>query len=180
MFHIVLDNCQNVKVQGVIVLASGSSPNTDGIHMQNSSGVTIGNSRIATGDDCISIGPGNSNLTMENVTCWELQEPGVQNVTVSRVTFTGTKNGVRIKTWGRPSNGFVRGVVFQHLRMVNVQNPIIIDQNYCPHSNDCPGQYGESMQWDKIGRRKSHVPEPNSGGIVFKCRRNELRPSRAD
>ncbi|KAE9451851.1 hypothetical protein C3L33_16248, partial [Rhododendron williamsianum] len=80
-----------------------------------SSGVTVLNSRIATGDDCISIGPGSSNLWIENVACgpghgisigslgWELQEPGVQNVTVKTVTFTSTSNGVRIKTWGRPS-----------------------------------------------------------------------------
>ena len=61
-------------------------------------------------------------------------------MTVKTVTFTDTTNGVRIKTWGRPSNGFVKGVVFQHLLMDNVQNPIIIDQNYCPNNNNCPDQ----------------------------------------
>ncbi|KAI8011077.1 hypothetical protein LOK49_LG06G01954 [Camellia lanceoleosa] len=150
MFHIAIHGCHNVKVQRVKVSASGNSPNTDGIHIQLSSGVTISNSRIATGDDCVSIGPGSSNLWIENVACgpghgisigslgWELQEPGVQNVTVKTVTFKGTQNGVRIKTWGRPSNSFARGIVFQNLFMVNVQNPIIIDQNYCPHNKNCP------------------------------------------
>lgn len=71
---------------------------------------------------------------------WELNEPGVQNVTVKTVTFSGTQNGVRIKSWGRPSNGFVRNVFFQDAIMVNVQNPIVIDQNYCPNNKDCPGQ----------------------------------------
>lgn len=70
----------------------------------------------------------------------DLQEPGVHNVTVKTVTFTGTENGLRVKTWARPSNGFVRGVLFQHAVMVNVQNPIIIDQHYCPDSGKCPGQ----------------------------------------
>ena len=69
-----------------------------------------------------------------------LQEDGVQNVTVKTITFTGTQNGVRIKTWAKPSNGFVRGVLFQHATMVNVQNPIIIDQNYCPDNKNCPNQ----------------------------------------
>ena len=69
----------------------------------------------------------------------DLNEPGVQNITVSTAEFTGTQNGVRIKSWGRPSNGFVRNVLFQHITMVNVQNPIIIDQNYCP-ANRCPRQ----------------------------------------
>lgn len=71
---------------------------------------------------------------------WDLQEPGVQNVTVKTVTFKGTQNGVRIKTWARASNGFVKSVLFQHLVMVNVQNPVIIDQNYCPDKKNCPGQ----------------------------------------
>ena len=51
-----------------------------------------------------------------------------------------TQNGVRIKSWGRQSSGFAKDIRFQHLTMTNVQNPIIIDQNYCPHNQGCPGQ----------------------------------------
>ncbi|KAJ0800847.1 putative endo-polygalacturonase [Helianthus annuus] len=150
MFHILLYACNNAKLQGVSIVAPDLSPNTDGIHLISSTGVTILNSKIATGDDCISIGPGNSNIWIEKVTCgpghgisigslgWELQEPGVQNVVVKSTTFIGTQNGVRIKTWARRSNGFVKNVVFQHSTMVNVQNPIIIDANYCPNKKNCP------------------------------------------
>lgn len=70
----------------------------------------------------------------------EMNEPGVQNMTVKDVTFVGTQNGVRIKSWGRPSHGFVKNVIFQHCTMINVQNPIIIDQNYCPNMEGCPGK----------------------------------------
>ena len=70
----------------------------------------------------------------------ELEEAGVQNVTVKRVTFTGTQNGVRIKSWGRPSTGFVRHILFQHALMTDVENPIVIDQHYCPDEKNCPGQ----------------------------------------
>ncbi|TKY68803.1 Polygalacturonase protein [Spatholobus suberectus] len=152
MFHIVIDRCENVKVQGVKVSAAGNSPNTDGIHVQLSSSVTILNSNIPTRDDCISIGPGTTNLWIENIACGpghgisvgslgkEFQEPDVQNVTVKTVTFTGTENGVRIKSWGRPSSGFARNILFQHATMVNVQNPIVIDQSYCPNEKNCPGQ----------------------------------------
>ncbi|MBA0697980.1 hypothetical protein Goari_021494, partial [Gossypium aridum] len=69
MFHIVINGCHNVKMQGVTIIASGNSPNTDGIHVQLSSGVTILNSNIQTGDDCISIGPGATNLWIEKITC---------------------------------------------------------------------------------------------------------------
>lgn len=69
MFHIVVNECHDVKMEGLKVSASGNSPNTDGIHVGLSSHVTILNSDISTGDDCISIGPGTSNLWIENVAC---------------------------------------------------------------------------------------------------------------
>ena len=56
-------------MQDVKVTAVGNSPNTDGIHVQLFSSVTILNSKIGTGDDCISIGPGTTNLWIENVAC---------------------------------------------------------------------------------------------------------------
>lgn len=64
----------------------------------------------------------------------------MQNVTVTSSVFTKTQNGVRIKTWARPSGGFVRDVVFRNLIMRNVENPVIIDQNYCPNGKGCPRQ----------------------------------------
>ncbi|KAL8482705.1 hypothetical protein ACS0TY_025663 [Phlomoides rotata] len=151
MFHIVINGCENVVLQGVTVLADGNSPNTDGIHVQLSKSVTILNSKIGTGDDCVSVGPGATNLLIESVACGpghgisigslgkDFEEAGVQNVTVKSVTFKNTQNGLRIKTWGRPSKGFVKHVLFQHATMSNVQNPIVIDQNYCPNNN-CPRQ----------------------------------------
>ncbi|KAK9138989.1 hypothetical protein Sjap_009583 [Stephania japonica] len=152
MFNIVINRCENVKIRGVMISAPGDSPNTDGIHVQQSTGVTISNTGIKTGDDCISIGPGTKNLWIQYIACGPghgisigslakgMNEEGVQNVTVRRAVFTGTQNGLRIKAWGRPSNGFVKGVLFQHAIMKNVQNPIVIDQNYCPHNKNCPNQ----------------------------------------
>ncbi|KAB2631107.1 polygalacturonase-like [Pyrus ussuriensis x Pyrus communis] len=54
--------------------------------------------------------------------------------------FKGGQNGLRIKSWARPSHRFVQGVQFLDVVMLNVQNPIVIDQNYCPHNLNCPGQ----------------------------------------
>ncbi|KDP35725.1 hypothetical protein JCGZ_10497 [Jatropha curcas] len=152
MFHIAINGCQNVSVEGVKVIASGDSPNTDGIHVQHSTNVVIINSVIKTGDDCISIGPGAKNLYIERIRCgpghgisigslgWDLEEEGVRNVTVNSTIFADTQNGFRIKSWARPSNGFVQGVQFVGAIMRNVQNPIVIDQHYCPHNIDCPTQ----------------------------------------
>ncbi|KAM4095060.1 hypothetical protein ACJW30_08G001600 [Castanea mollissima] len=152
MYHIVFNGCQTVHVERIKIIASGNSPNTDSIHVQLSSNVAIVNSTIKTGDDCISIGPGTNNLWIEHIKCGpnhgisigslakDTEEAGVQNVTVSKAIFLGTQNGLRLKSWARPSSGFVQRVRFLGAVMQNVQNPIVIDQNYCPHNINCSGQ----------------------------------------
>ncbi|CAI9108291.1 OLC1v1007860C1 [Oldenlandia corymbosa var. corymbosa] len=152
LMHIVINSCNNVRVQNVKTIAPALSPNTDGIHVQISTGVTIYNSNIQTGDDCISIGPGTRNLWMEQVKCGpghgvsigslarDLNEDGVMNVTLINSEFRGSDNGVRIKSWARPSTAFVTNINFRNLIMKNVANPIIIDQNYCPNNQGCPRQ----------------------------------------
>ncbi|GAA0139175.1 hypothetical protein LIER_00777 [Lithospermum erythrorhizon] len=183
MFHILIDGCHSAKLQGLKVSAPGDSPNTDGIHIQESTGVAILSTHIGTGDDCISIGHGNSNLWIENIACgpghgisigslgWDLEEAGVQNVTVRTVTFTGTENGVRVKTWARPSNGFVRNVVFQHALMVNVHNPIIIDQNYCPDHKNCPSQ-GSGVKISDITYQDIHGTSATQVAMKLDCSKN--------
>ncbi|XP_030494484.2 polygalacturonase [Cannabis sativa] len=180
MFHIVIHSCNNVKIQGVKVTASATSPNTDGIHVQQSSAVTILNSKIGTGDDCISIGPGTTNLWIENISCGpghgisigslgkELKEPGVQNVTVKTVSFKQTQNGLRIKSWGRPSNGFAKDILFQHAVMVNVENPILIDQNYCPDQKGCPGQVS-GVEISNVSYQDVHGSSATEVAVNFDC-----------
>ncbi|KFK35197.1 hypothetical protein AALP_AA5G253000 [Arabis alpina] len=180
MFHVAINGCNNVKLDGVKVSADGNSPNTDGIHVQSSTTVSILNSKISTGDDCVSIGPGTNGLWIENVACGpghgisigslgkESVEEGVQNVTVKTATFTGTENGVRIKSWARPSNGFAKNIRFQHCVMNNVQNPIIIDQKYCPGNDNCPNQVSgikisDVMFFDIHGTSATEV------GVKFDC-----------
>lgn len=68
-FHIVINSCNNVNIDGVTVSADANSPNTDGIHIQSSHLVSITNSRIGTGDDCISIGPGSTHVSIQGIQC---------------------------------------------------------------------------------------------------------------
>ncbi|KAI5666499.1 hypothetical protein M9H77_16352 [Catharanthus roseus] len=152
IMHITINSCNNIIVRNVVVIASYLSPNTDGIHVQGSTSVSITNCNIRTGDDCISIGPNTRNLWMEKIRCGpghgisigslgrDYIEDGVENVTLANSIFTGSDNGLRIKTWGRPSTSFVRNVNFRNIIMKNVENPIIIDQNYCPDKLGCPNQ----------------------------------------
>lgn len=68
----------------------------------------------------------------------EKNEGPVRNITVKSAVFTGSDNGLRIKTYARPNAGSVSGVLFQDIVMRNAKNPIIIDQNYC--DGGCSGQ----------------------------------------
>ncbi|XVE76659.1 hypothetical protein DITRI_Ditri12bG0191700 [Diplodiscus trichospermus] len=176
--HIVINGCSNVLVQNVKLLAPEQSPNTDGIHVQSSTGVTITGSSLQTGDDCISIGPGTKNLVMTRIK-WaldmaigslgrDLNEDGVQNITLTNAVFRGSDNGVRIKTWARASKGFVRNVVFQNIIMNNVKNPIIIDQNYCPNNRGCPGQ-SSGVKISGVTYRNIRGTSATQEAVTFDC-----------
>ncbi|KAK8961475.1 hypothetical protein KSP40_PGU019279 [Platanthera guangdongensis] len=150
LFHILIHRSRDVLVTGAQISAASDSPNTDGIHIEESAGVTVRGGVIGTGDDCISIGPGAADVWIENIKCGpghgisigslgsETMQNGVRNVTAMNIEFNGTDNGFRIKTWAKPSDGFVEQVLFRNATMNAVKNPIIIDQHYCPRTTDCP------------------------------------------
>jgi polygalacturonase len=67
-FHIRFDNCHGVVASGLSIRSPALSPNTDGIHVENSTDVLITNTAVSNGDDCVSIGAGTLNMHTENVT----------------------------------------------------------------------------------------------------------------
>ncbi|KAK4855260.1 hypothetical protein QYF36_026683 [Acer negundo] len=178
--HLVISSCNNVVVRNVKFFAPNQSPNTDGIHVESSTGVTITGSTLQTGDDCISIGPGTRNMLMNNIKCGpghgisigslgkQLNEDGVQNVTLSNAVFIGSDNGVRIKSWARASNSFVRNVVFQNIVMHNVDNPILIDQNYCPDNQGCPRQTS-GVKISQVTYRNIKGTSATQVAVTFDC-----------
>ncbi|KAG6394807.1 hypothetical protein SASPL_145397 [Salvia splendens] len=183
-FHIIFDGCNNAKLQNIKISAPDESPNTDGIHTARSSLVSITNSRIATGGDCISMSPGTSNVFVQNVACgpghgisigslgWELNEAGVENVTVKSCVFSGTQNGVRIKTWARHSNGFVKNIYYEDLTMVNAENPIVIDQNYCPNNQNCPDQ-SSGVKISGVTYKNIHGTSATEVEVNLECSKTE-------
>ncbi|XP_052157882.1 polygalacturonase At1g48100-like [Oryza glaberrima] len=149
-FHLTFDTCRAVEVRGVAIRSPGDSPNTDGIHLAGSVGVSIQNATVACGDDCVSIQDGCSRVLVRGVTCGPghgisiggLGKGGatavVSDVTVQDVSLVGTSAGVRIKTW-QGGSGSVRGVLFSGVRVSAVKTPIVIDQYYCDHAT-CANQ----------------------------------------
>ncbi|KAI6700706.1 hypothetical protein NL676_015030 [Syzygium grande] len=140
--HLKFDSCTDVQVFGVTISSPGNSPNTDGIHLQNSQNMLIYSTDIASGDDCVSIQTGCSNVYIHNVNCGpghgisigglgkDNTKACVSNVTVRDTTFTGTLTGVRIKTW-QGGSGSVQDIMFSNIQVSEVQTPIMIDQFYC-------------------------------------------------
>ncbi|KAJ4723886.1 polygalacturonase-like [Melia azedarach] len=178
--HLVISSSNNVIVRNVKLVAPATSPNTDGIHVETSTGVTITGSTIQTGDDCISIGRGTRNLYMSGIKCGpghgvsigslgkEFNEDGVENVTLTNSVFTESDNGVRIKSWARASRSFVRNVFFQNIIMNNVKNPILIDQNYCPGNQGCPHQ-ASGVKISQVTYRNIQGTSSTANAVVFDC-----------
>lgn len=94
-FNFRFDNCRDVHIESIYITAPPLSPNTDGIHIENSNNVKIYNSVVSNGqsltkicsqylfitlpsslymslfvgDDCVSIGSGSYNVDIKNITC---------------------------------------------------------------------------------------------------------------
>ncbi|KAF8100289.1 hypothetical protein N665_0227s0022 [Sinapis alba] len=139
--HIHINDCNGVSISNLRINAPESSPNTDGIDVAASSNVIIQDCLIATGDDCIAISSGTSNIRVSGIDCGpghgisigslgkDGETASVEDVCVQNCNFRGTTNGARIKTWPG-GTGYARRITFNGITLDNVENPIIIDQHY--------------------------------------------------
>ncbi|KAF2312700.1 hypothetical protein GH714_039686 [Hevea brasiliensis] len=178
-FHMKFDGCQGVLIQQLYISSPKLSPNTDGIHIENTKTVGIYNSLISNGDDCISIGTGSSNVDIEAVTCGPSHgisigslgvhnsQACVSNITVRNAIIRDSDNGVRIKTW-QGGTGSVSGISFQDIQMENVRNCMIIDQYYCM-SKGCRNQTSAVYVTDISYRNIKGTYDVRTPPIHFAC-----------
>jgi polygalacturonase len=146
--HMSVEDCTDVLLTRLSITAPRTSPNTDGIHITRSKDVQVTNCEIKTGDDCVSIENGTHNLRVYKVVCGpghgisigslgdDSSRAEVSGITVDSVQLHGTTNGARIKTY-QGGSGFAEGITFQNMVVHGVENPIIIDQNYCDKAEPC-------------------------------------------
>ncbi|XP_073038808.1 polygalacturonase-2-like [Primulina eburnea] len=177
--HVVFEGCRDVDASNLRVTAPGDSPNTDGIHITKTQNINILDSIIKTGDDCISIVNGTSNVQVQNIMCGpghgisigslgeNNMENHVSNILVKGVKITGATNGVRIKTW-QGGSGSARNIAFEDILMQNVSNPIIINQNYCDKSKKCVKQ-NSAVQVENIMYRNIRGTSSSKVAINFSC-----------
>nr|XP_016511081.1 PREDICTED: probable polygalacturonase At1g80170 [Nicotiana tabacum] len=177
--HFVISRSDSVRVNGIMISSPGDSPNTDGIHISESTNVVLQDCKIGTGDDCISIVNASSNIKMKTIHCG----PGhgisigslgkddsvgiVTRVVLDTAFLKGTTNGLRIKTW-QGGSGYVRTVRFQNVRMEDVSNPIIIDQFYCDSQKPCHNQTS-AVEISEVMYRNVSGTSKSQKAMKFAC-----------
>ncbi|XXG58562.1 hypothetical protein AAC387_Pa04g0846 [Persea americana] len=180
-FNFGVVECKNFKAINFKVTNPGDSPNTDGMHVERCSDVTIEGAQIGTGDDCISLGQGLTNVQISKVTCGPghgisvgslgkyPDEKDVTGLVVSDSTISDTLNGIRIKSWGNsPSASSVSNVTFENITFKNVNNPIIIDQEYCP-GGACANEVPSKVQISDVTFRNIQGTSASEVGVTLLC-----------
>ncbi|CAN0912957.1 PG1 [Linum grandiflorum] len=143
--------------------------------------VTIQNSIIGTGDDCISIGDAVEQVTVTNVTCGPghgisigslgkyPDEKSVKGIIVKNCTLADTDNGVRIKSWPDLNPGEASDVHFEDIIMNNVNNPIIIDQTYCPGHTCGPNRIASKVKISNVVFKNIKGTSKNPEAVFLNC-----------
>ncbi|KAG7587490.1 Pectin lyase fold/virulence factor [Arabidopsis thaliana x Arabidopsis arenosa] len=184
MGHFNFFAVQYFDITRVRIMAPGDSPNTDGIKIGSSNHMKIHHVDIGTGDDCIAILSGTTNLDIYNVKCGPGHgisvgslgkfkgEKSVQGLTVRDSIFNGTSNGVRIKTWASPgSPNLVSNFLYKNLQMINVENPINIDQRYCPNP-PCSLKSFSQIQIKDVKFNNIWGTSTNKVAVKLQCSKN--------
>ncbi|GMN50127.1 hypothetical protein TIFTF001_019289 [Ficus carica] len=182
-FHMALVGCHNFRGTKIEIKAPEDSPNTDGIHVERSSRVYLSRSHIGTGDDCISIGQGNSQITITSIHCGPghgisvgslgkyRNEEDVSGLVVRNCYMKGTTNGIRIKTWANsPGSSAATNMTFANIVMNNVSNPIIIDQSYCP-SSSCSSKAPSRVKLSDINFKNIRGTSSSEVAVNLECSR---------
>lgn len=67
--HLKITDSNDITVSNIKIIAPPTSPNTDGIHISTAGNINITDTNIGTGDDCISVGHGTTEIYVSNVNC---------------------------------------------------------------------------------------------------------------
>ncbi|XP_038991295.1 exopolygalacturonase-like [Hibiscus syriacus] len=180
-FHMALVECMDFKGTEIKISAPANSPNTDGIHFQRSSGIDISKSLIGTGNDCISIGQGNSQVSITHISCGPghgisvgslgryKNEGAVSGLVVRDCSMAGISNGIRIKTRANsPGRTAATNMTFENINMENLTDPIRIDQAYCP-STSCSPMGQSQVKLSDIYFKKIKGTSSSAVAIALEC-----------
>ncbi|CAM8949138.1 unnamed protein product [Rhodiola kirilowii] len=184
--HISVAHCKGVTISHITITAPADSPNTDGIDISSSTHVTVTDSHIGSGDDCIAINNHCNNINITKIVCGpghgisvgSLGKGGevaeVEDIYVHNCTLVGTANGARVKTW-KVGKGYARRITYSDIILKNVRRPIIIDQTYV---NRYQKPRGSSVAISDVKFLKFEGTCQKNDAITLKC--NDLGPGCID
>ncbi|KAF9078343.1 pectin lyase fold/virulence factor [Rhodocollybia butyracea] len=148
-FFNFVNECQNVTYSNINLSAVSTSDNfianTDGWDIYRSNNITIKDSIINNGDDCVAFKPNSTNILVSNLNCngshgisvgslgeFEGVFDIVQNVLAIDIQIANAENGARIKAFAGSGvgSGMVQNITYQNFVVSNVDSPVVIDQCY--------------------------------------------------
>ena len=130
----------NATISYITVKAPNTSPNTDAIDTWYCNGININHCNLTVGDDNVAMDSYSQNVSITDCTFGfghgvsvGSYAIGVNNITVDSCTFTGTTNGIRLKSSrGRGGSGVnsVYNLSYSNITMTNVIWPFYITSYY--------------------------------------------------
>nr|XP_043618531.1 exopolygalacturonase-like [Erigeron canadensis] len=181
--HFNLFACHNFNMSHIRIIAPEDSPNTDGIHIGISSNINIRDSIIGTGDDCIAMLEGSRDIEITGVHCGPghgfsvgslggtRNEETVSGIVIRNSTLRGTQNGLRIKTWAPSPPSLATNFLFDDIIMDDVNNPIFIDQQYCPRP-PCNWKAQSNVKIKNVTFRKVRGTSSSQVAVKLQCSRS--------
>jgi polygalacturonase len=187
MFHLVPQECVDVTVRNIRILAPRDSPNTDGLDPSGWNFLITG-CTFDVGDDCIALkptphfrkhGPSCRNFLITHcrflhghgMSIGSQTAGGVADLTVRDCTFDGTGAGIRMKA-ARDRGGLVENLTYERLTIRHVNNPILIESYYPHYPKDLGKEPAEPVAaltpiWRHIRIEHVNISEsPQAGHIV--------------
>ncbi|KAJ9496310.1 hypothetical protein H2202_008268 [Exophiala xenobiotica] len=167
-------NSSNVIFDNIFITgfskSNNTAKNTDGWDTYRSDSITIQNSVVNNGDDCVSFKPNSTNMLVQNMHCngshgisvgslgqYATEVDYVENVYVYNISMSNATDGARIKVWpGSPSElsgdlqggggtGAVRNITYDTFYINNVDYAIEITQCYGQKNNTLCNEYPSSL-----------------------------------
>lgn len=149
MWNVVVRDSQHIEIDNSTVINPPRSPNTDGIDVVSSRHVALRHLTLSTGDDDVSIKSGLSAPTLgqsaqpskdiilqditvrdgHGISVGSETAQGIGKVTLQRITFNGTENGIRVKS-GRDRGSDIGPLYAEDIHMHHVHVPLVITDSY--------------------------------------------------